>query len=84
MFEISDNSVNGVYVNAAQPSNNISPFDLLRQRLNMPDTWVLAEAKSVSRREITSRLIDRIFTRVRMSLGLFLAAQAKPSRSVNR
>ena len=45
-------------------SISISPFDLLRQRLNMPDPWIFTEATPVSKRQIMRRLIDRIFRRI--------------------
>ena len=57
-------------------SNSISPFDLLRQRLNMPDPWILTEATAVSKRQVTPRIINRIFTRMWVGIGSGLAAAA--------
>jgi hypothetical protein len=56
-------------------SNSISPFDLLRQRLNMPDPWILTEATAVSKRQITPRIIS-IFRRMWVSVGLGSASTA--------
>ena len=36
----------------SENSISISPFDLLRQRLKMPDPWILTEATPVSKRQI--------------------------------
>ena len=50
-------------------SNSISPFDLLRQRLNMPDPWILTETAAVSKRQDASRIINRIFRRLWAGIG---------------
>ncbi len=63
-------------------SNSISVFDILRQRLNMPDPWPLIEAPALSKRQIGTRRInrmDRIFRRALMRLGLSMAATAAKS-----
>ena len=56
-----------------ESSNSISPFDLLRQRLNLPDPWILTEAAAVSKRQDAPRIINRIFRRMwdgyRMAVG---------------
>jgi hypothetical protein len=57
-------------------SNSISPFDLLRQRLNMPDPWILTEAAAVSKRQVTPRIINRIFRRMWVGIGSGLVAAA--------
>ena len=54
---------------------SLSPFDLLRQRLNMPDCWILTEATAVSKRQITPRII-RIFRRMWVGVGLGSASTA--------
>ena len=51
-------------------SNSISAFDILRQRLNMPDPWTLSEALAVSKRQIAWGRINRIFGRMLVLLGL--------------
>jgi len=57
-----------------ESSNSISPFDLLRQRLNMPDPWILTEAAAVSKRQDAPRIINRIFRRMWMGIGWRWAA----------
>ena len=57
-------------------SISISPFDLLRQRLNMPDPWILTEATAVSKRQITPRIINRIFRRMWVGVRLGSVAAA--------
>ena len=62
-----------------EDSNSISPFDLLRQRLNMPEPWILTEATAVSKRQITPRIISRIFRRLWVGVGRgSLAAAVSP------
>jgi len=51
-------------------SNNISVFDILNQRVNMPDLWPLTEATAVSKRQIASGRINRIFGYMLVLLGL--------------
>jgi len=51
-------------------SNSISAFDLLRQRLNMPDLWTLTEARAVSKRQIAAGRIYKIFGHMLVLLGL--------------
>ena len=51
-------------------SNSISAFDILRQRLNMPDPWTLSDALAVSKRQIAPRRINRIFGRMLVLLRL--------------
>jgi len=51
-------------------SNSISVFDILRQRLRMPDPWTLTEAPAVSKRQIAAGRINRIFGHMLVLLGL--------------
>jgi hypothetical protein len=51
-------------------SNSISVFDILRQRLNMPNPWTFAEAPTVSKRQLALRRINRIFGHMLVLLGL--------------
>ena len=55
-------------------SNSISAFDLLRHRLNMPDPWIFTEATAAPKRQITPHIINRIFRRMWVVVGLGSAA----------
>jgi len=62
-----------------EKSNSISAFDLLRQRLNMPDPWTLTEPRAVSKRQIAAGRINRIFGHMLVLLGLGSIATAAKS-----
>src|SRR6266550_5726181 len=51
-------------------SNSISAFDILRQRLKMPDPWTLTGPPAVSKRQIPWGRINRIFGHMLVLLGL--------------
>ena len=55
---------------------SISPFDLLRQRLKMPDPWIVMEATAVSKRQIMPRITNRIFRRIWLGVRLGSVAAA--------
>ena len=68
-YKFIDTSFKGARFEAIERVNlensiSISPFDLLRQRLTMPDPWIFTEDTPVSKRQIIRRLIDRIFRRI--------------------
>ncbi len=52
--------------------NSVSAFDILRQRMMMPDPWISAELPAASKREIMRRKINRIFRGMLERLGLVL------------
>jgi hypothetical protein len=57
-------------------SNSISAFDILRQRLNLPDPWISTEQPALSKRQIASRRVSRIFRRMLVGVGLDSVATA--------
>jgi len=65
-----------------EKSNSISAFDLLRQRLNMPDPWTLTEPRAVSKRQIAAGRISRIFGHMLVLLGPGSISKIVPTKSI--
>ena len=53
-----------------EKTNRVSAFDILQERVMMPDLWIYAEQPTASRGEITRRKIKRIFRGMLERFGL--------------
>lgn len=66
-----------------EKSNCVSAFDMLRERMMMPDLWIYVEQPAASKREILRQEISRIFRGMVERFGLSACERSECSRWAN-